>query len=107
MTIWIQYDEIDSLSSSAFWMAPSRNSASATPMSVPRPPKIETPPSSTAVIAVSSKPWPTLAAAVELRSEMTTPASAATVPDSTNSASLIRLTRRPAKYAASSLAPIA
>ena len=74
---------------------------------MPRPPKIDTPPSSTAVIAVSSKPWPTLAAAVELRSEMTMPASAAIVPDRTKSVSLIRLTRRPAKYAASSLAPIA
>ena len=50
---------------------------------------------------------PTLAAAVELRSEMTTPASAATAPESTNSVSLIRLTRRPEKSAASSLAPIA
>ena len=50
-----------------------------TPAIVPRPPKIDTPPSSTAVIAVSSNPWPTLAAAVELRSEMTIPASAATV----------------------------
>ena len=59
------------------------------------------------MIAVSSKPWPTLAAAVELRSEMTMPASAAIVPDSTNRISLIRLTRRPAKYAASSFAPIA
>ena len=82
MTIWIQYDEIDSLSSSAFWMPPSRNSARMTPAIVPRPPKIETPPSSTAVTTVSSKPWPTLAAAVELRSEMTTPASAATAPES-------------------------
>src|SRR4051812_39422156 len=97
VTIWIQYEEMDSLSSSAFWMAPSKKSASATPMSDPRPPKIETPPSSTAVMAVSSKPWPTLAAAVELRSEMTMPASAATVPESTNRISLIRLTRRPAK----------
>ena len=78
-----------------------------TPTIVPRPPKIETPPSSTAVIAVSSKPMPTFAAAVELRSEITMPASAATVPDRTNRVSLIRLTRRPEKYAASSLAPIA
>ena len=46
-------------------------------------------------MTVSSKPTPTLAAAVELRSEMTTPASAATAPESTNSVSLIRLTRRP------------
>ena len=44
-----------------------------TPTIVPRPPKIDTPPSSTAVIAVSSKPWPTFAAAVELRSEITMP----------------------------------
>ena len=62
VTIWIQYDEMDSLSSSAFWMPPSRNRARTTPAIVPRPPKIETPPSSTAVTAVSSKPWPTLAA---------------------------------------------
>ena len=78
-----------------------------TPTIVPRPPKIETPPSSTAVIAVNSKPMPTLAAAVELRSEITMPASAATVPDRTNRVNLIRLTRRPAKYDASSLAPMA
>ena len=38
---------------------------------------------------------------------MTTPASAATAPESTNSGSLMRLTRRPEKNAASSLAPIA
>src|SRR3954454_7295921 len=107
VTIWIQYDEIDSLSSSAFWMPPSRSRARMTPPIVPRPPKIDTPPSSTAVTTVSSKPTPTLAAAVELRSEMTTPASAATAPESTNSASLMRLTRRPEKNAASSLAPIA
>ena len=56
VTIWIQYDEIDSLSSIAFWMPPSRNSARMTPAIVPRPPKIETPPSSTAVTAVSSNP---------------------------------------------------
>ena len=78
-----------------------------TPRIVPRPPKIDTPPSRTAVIAVSSNPRPTFAAAVELRSEITMPASAAIVPQSTNSVILIRLTRRPAKYAASSLAPIA
>src|SRR4051812_11527252 len=107
VTIWIQYDEIDSLSSSAFWMPPSRSRARMTPPIVPRPPKIDTPPRSTAVTTVSSKPTPTLAAAVELRSEMTIPASAATAPESTNSASLMRLTRRPEKYAASSLAPIA
>ena len=81
VTIWIQYDEMDSLSSSAFWMPPSSSSARMTPTIVPRPPKIETPPSSTAVIAVSSKPWPTFAAAVELRSVMTMPASAATAPE--------------------------
>ena len=63
MTIWIQYDEIDSLSSRAFWMPPSRTSARMTPAIVPRPPKIDTPPSSTAVTTVSSKPWPTFAAA--------------------------------------------
>ena len=107
VTIWIQYDEIDSLSVSAFWIPPSRSSARITPPIVPRPPKIETPPSSTAVTAVSSKPWPTLRRAVELRSEMTTPASAATAPESTNRMSLMRLTRRPEKRAASSLAPIA
>src|SRR3954469_14210706 len=88
-------------------MPPSRNSARMTPPIVPRPPKIETPPSSTAVTTVSSNPTPTFAAAVELRSEMTTPASAATAPERTNSRSLIRLTRRPEKNAASSLAPIA
>ena len=82
VTIWIQYDEMDSLSSSAFWMPPSRSSARTTPAIVPRPPKIETPPSSTAVTTVSSKPMPTFAAAVELRREMTTPASAATAPES-------------------------
>src|ERR1044072_1648017 len=54
---------MESLSSSAFWMAPSRNSASATPTSVPRPPKIETPPSSTAVMAGSAKDWPRWAGA--------------------------------------------
>src|SRR4051812_36560281 len=107
VTIWIQYDEIDSLSSSAFWMPPSRSRARMTPPMVPRPPKIDTPPSSTAVTTVSSKPSPTLAAAVELRSEMTTPASAATAPQTTNRISLMRLTRRPEKNAASSLAPIA
>src|SRR3954447_8279647 len=107
VTIWIQYDEIDSLSSSAFWMPPSSTSARITPAIVPRPPKIETPPSSTAVITVSSKPWPTFAAAVELRSEMTTPASPATAPDSVKRISFTRLTRRPEKYDASSLAPIA
>src|SRR3954470_3179400 len=107
VTIWTQYDEIDSLSSSAFWMPPSRNRARTTPTIVPRPPKIDTPPSRTAVTAVSSKPWPTFAAAVELRSEMTTPARPATAPESTNSVVLIRLTRSPAKYAASWLAPIA
>ena len=48
-----------------------------------------------------------MAAAVELRSEMTMPARAATVPHRTNSTSLTRLTRRPAKRAASSPAPIA
>ena len=47
------------------------------------------------------------AAAVELRREMTTPASPATAPDSVNSTSLTRLTRRPEKYDASSFAPIA
>ena len=78
-----------------------------TPAIVPRPPKIDTPPSRTAVIAVSSNPWPTFAAAVELRSEITIPASAATVPETMNRISLIRFTRRPEKYAASSLAPIA
>ena len=31
VTIWIQYDEIDSLSSSAFWMPPSSSSARMTP----------------------------------------------------------------------------
>jgi len=66
-----------------------------TPAIVPRPPKIDTPPSSTAVTVVSSSPWPTLAAPVELRSVMTMPASAATVPDSVNRISLMRLTRRP------------
>src|SRR3954462_12606525 len=96
-----------SLSSSAFWMPPSRNRARMTPPIVPRPPKIDTPPSSTAVTTVSSKPTPTFAAAVEFRSEITTPASAATAPESTNSASLMRLTRSPEKNAASSLAPIA
>src|SRR3954470_17546383 len=88
-------------------MPPSRISARMTPPIVPRPPKIETPPSSTAVTTVSSNPTPTFAAAVELRSEMTTPASAATAPDRTNSASLIRFTRRPEKNAASSFAPMA
>ena len=78
-----------------------------TPTIVPRPPKIDTPPSRTAVIAVNSKPMPTLAAAVELRREITIPASAATVPDSTNRVILTRLTRSPAKYEASSLAPMA
>jgi hypothetical protein len=97
VTIWIQYDEIDSLSSSAFWMPPSRNSARMTPAIVPRPPKIDTPPSSTAVTADSSNPWPTLAAPVELRRVMTTPASAATAPDSVNRMSLMRLTRSPEK----------
>src|SRR3954447_11342328 len=98
---------MDSLSSSAFWMPPSRSRARMTPPIVPRLPKIDTPPSSTAVMTVSSKPMPTFAAAVELRSEITTPASAATAPESTNSASLMRLTRSPEKNAASSLAPIA
>src|SRR4051794_8524774 len=88
-------------------MEPSRTSARTTPPIVPRPPKIETPPSTTAVTAVSSKPVPTLAAAVELRSEMTTPARPATAPDMTNSQSLMRLTRTPEKRAASSLAPMA
>jgi hypothetical protein len=50
---------------------------------------------------------PDVRAAVELRSEMTTPASAATVPDMTKSHILMRLTRMPEKRAASSLAPIA
>src|SRR3954451_14637677 len=97
VTIWIQYDELDSLSSSAFWMPPSRSRARMTPPIVPRPPKIDTPPSSTAVMTVSSKPMPTFAAAVELRSEITTPASAATAPESTNSASLMPFPPSPAK----------
>ena len=88
---------MDSLSSSAFWMPPSRNSARMTPAIVPRPPKIDTPPSSTAVIAVSSNPWPTLAAAVELRSVITIPASAATRPESVKRISFTRFTRRPLK----------
>src|SRR3954468_17294738 len=107
VTIWIQHADIPSLATTAFWMPPSRNRARMTPPIVPRPPKIDTPPSSTAVTTVSSKPTPTLAAAVELRSEMTMPASAATAPESTNSASLMRFTRRPEKNAASSFAPMA
>jgi len=88
---------MDWLSSRAFWIPPSSSRARITPAIVPRPPKIDTPPSSTAVIAVSSNPWPTLAAAVELRSVMTIPASAATRPESVKRISFTRFTRRPVK----------
>ncbi|CAB4952337.1 unannotated protein [freshwater metagenome] len=74
---------------------------------MPVPPKIETPPRTTAAIAVSSKPSPTLPAAVELRSVSRIPARAATTPLRTNSRSWIRSTRRPLNRAASRLAPIA
>ena len=42
----------------AVWRQPSTATARTTPMIVPRPPKIETPPSSTTVTTNSSMPMP-------------------------------------------------
>jgi hypothetical protein len=76
-------------------------------MIVPRPPKIETPPSSTIVTTYSSSPVPESYRAEAKRSVHRIPASALRNPERTNSHSLIRLTRMPAKNAASWPAPIA
>ena len=83
MTIWIQYDEIDSLSSSAFWMPPSRNSARMTPgdraaAAEDRDAAEQHRGDDGQLEALADVGG----ARVELRSEMTMPASAATVPES-------------------------
>ena len=59
---------------SALRRAPSRTTAAMTPTRPPRPPKMETPPSSTAATTASSRPVPLSARALAKRSVQKTPA---------------------------------
>ena len=81
--------------------------ASTTPGIVPEPPKMLTPPSSTIVTTVRVMPWPRSARALAKRALRITPASAATVPDSTNSSSFSRATGTPENLAAATFLPVA
>ena len=56
-----------SLSVSAFRSVPSSSTAQSTPSRLPLPPKIETPPSSTAATTASSRPTPLSARALAKR----------------------------------------
>ena len=77
-----------SLSMSRLRSRPMSSTPAITPPSVPLPPSKSTPPSSTAAMTASSMPMPLSARALPYRRVKTTPAKAATVPDSTNSTQL-------------------
>src|SRR5262245_15559846 len=79
--------------------------ANATPSSVPEPPKMLTPPSSTMVMMSSSKPSPMLARTEPRRAANSTPATPATKADAVNSSTLVRATSMPEKRATSALSP--
>ncbi len=96
-----------SASCSALRSVPSSSTPAHTPASVPRPPKMETPPSSTAATTASSSPSPLSARALAYRSVQYTPARPDTAPDATNSQNFRRATAMPEKRAASALLPIA
>ena len=76
-------------------------------MTEPLPPKIDTPASSTMATTLSSMPRPLFCTAVSSRKVHSTPASAQMKPETMYRPVLIRLTRMPANWAASALAPIA
>ena len=69
------------------------------------PPKIDTPASRTIATTSSSRPSPLFCTAVSRRNVHSTPARAQTSPETMNRMVLIRLTRMPAKRAASALLP--
>ena len=69
--------------------------ASPTPTSVPDPPKMLTPPSSTIVMASNSKPSAMLPRTAPNRAASSSPASADTNPDATKSRNLTRTTFTP------------
>ena len=82
VTIWIQYDEIDSLSSSAFWMPPSSSSARMTPDDRAAAAEDRDAAEQHRGDRRSARsPGRRSRRAVELRSVMTMPASAATAPE--------------------------
>ncbi len=92
---------------SAFWMPANASTPSTTPITVPLPPKIDTPPSRTIATTASSRPSPLFCTAVLRRKVSSTPASAHTSPEVMNSMVLFRFTLIPANWAASTLAPMA
>src|ERR671914_395777 len=75
----------------AFSIVPSRIAPSAAPYAVPEPPKMFTPPTTTAATTASSKPVPARASTVPKRALHSTPARPHRAPHSTNAAN----TRRP------------
>ena len=78
------------LSPSALRMVATGTSAHSTPVSRPRPPKTLMPPSSAMVMTSSSKPTALLARAFDSRAVKTMPATAQTIPETTNSQKRIR-----------------